>query len=156
MYKITFCLLGALYLAFEVTFNAIFEKESWKEKIRLQGQSSVYMFPVGGFIGILFLWLYSIPVIHGMSMLGLAMFFGGVITIVEAIAGYMLNIKLKLNLWDYSKAPLNWKGQTDIIHFVGWTALSPFIIWIIDRIQGIDYGVLENYKRIITDITRNL
>jgi uncharacterized membrane protein len=47
-----------------------------------------------------------------------------VITGIELITGFIVNRKLKLKVWDYSKLPLNFKGQICIGYSVLWYILS--------------------------------
>jgi uncharacterized membrane protein len=57
------------------------------------------------------------------------MFFGMIlITSLELLGGYLLNIKLKLKIWKYDSKiklfdkiiPLNILGQIDIYHSIAW------------------------------------
>ncbi len=50
------------------------------------------------------------------------------ITAVELIVGYIVNIRLKLNVWDYSKLPLNLFGQVCIPYSAIWGILSYAIL----------------------------
>lgn len=47
-----------------------------------------------------------------------------IITVVEFIAGCILNLWLKLDIWDYSNMPLNLLGQICIPYFFLWYLLS--------------------------------
>ena len=49
---------------------------------------------------------------------------GAVITAVEFAAGYLVNIRLKLNVWDYSAYKFNFKGQICLLYSVLWVFLS--------------------------------
>lgn len=54
---------------------------------------------------------------------------GLMITAIEAIFGFIFNIWLSQNVWDYSLLPLNYKGQVCILYTVLWCFLSaPFLI----------------------------
>lgn len=46
------------------------------------------------------------------------------ITSIELLAGYILNIKLKMNIWDYTNMPFNYKGQICLPYTVLWFLLS--------------------------------
>ena len=46
------------------------------------------------------------------------------ITLLEFISGVILNIWLKLNIWDYSYEPLNVLGQICLPFMAIWFALS--------------------------------
>ena len=47
-----------------------------------------------------------------------------VITVLELIFGYILNIVLKLGIWDYSSIPLNFMGQICLPFSIAWFFLS--------------------------------
>jgi len=49
---------------------------------------------------------------------------GAVITAVEFLTGALVNIRLKLNVWDYSRMPMNLYGQISLPFSVGWCLLS--------------------------------
>lgn len=48
---------------------------------------------------------------------------GAVITLCEFLCGFIVNIKLKLNVWDYSNRKLNIKGQICPLYSVLWMLL---------------------------------
>lgn len=50
------------------------------------------------------------------------------ITAVELISGYILNIKLKMNIWDYSYMPFNFRGQICLPYSILWFALSSILL----------------------------
>ena len=51
------------------------------------------------------------------------------ITVIEFISGYVLNIVLQLDIWDYSRIPFNLLGQICLPFSVAWYILSlPAII----------------------------
>lgn len=46
------------------------------------------------------------------------------ITLIEFISGVIINIVLKLNVWDYSHLPLNICGQVCLLYSFFWFILS--------------------------------
>jgi len=46
------------------------------------------------------------------------------ITLTELISGYLVNLVLKMNVWDYSGYPYNLKGQICLLYSVLWGLLS--------------------------------
>ncbi len=48
----------------------------------------------------------------------------GFITFIELIFGIIFNIMLKKDVWDYSKLPLNFKGQICLLYSFFWGILS--------------------------------
>ena len=47
-----------------------------------------------------------------------------VITTAEFISGYILNVRCRLHVWDYTKQPLNIKGQVCALYSLLWAFLS--------------------------------
>ena len=46
------------------------------------------------------------------------------ITVIEFCSGYVLNLKMGLNVWDYADRPMNAKGQVCALYSVYWFFLS--------------------------------
>ncbi len=105
---ILFALGGIFYLLIELL---------WR------GYSHWTMFFLGGTC---FLLLGLINEFYDFSIpLVLQMFFGAVIiTALEFIAGYILNIRMGLEVWDYSALPLNILGQISLPYMILWFFLS--------------------------------
>ena len=57
-----------------------------------------------------------LPIKCGLCALG--------ITAVELVSGCILNLGLKLNVWDYSRMKYNIKGQVCLLYSVFWLLLS--------------------------------
>ena len=57
------------------------------------------------------------------------------ITSLEFIFGYILNIVLKMGIWDYSNMPFNIMGQVCILYSFLWFLLSAFAIILDDFIR---------------------
>lgn len=74
------------------------------------------------------------------SLLGQMVVGGSIITIIEGITGWIVNIKLGLNIWDYSSLPYNYKGQVCLLFFVLWCLLSLVAIVIDDYIKYLILG----------------
>lgn len=58
---------------------------------------------------------------------------GAFITVIEYIIGYVMNIKLGAEIWDYSLMPLNLSGQICFSFSVLWCAISMPIMMILGR-----------------------
>lgn len=56
------------------------------------------------------------------------------ITAMELTAGIILNIYLKMDIWDYSKMFLNFLGQISVFYSAVWFILSFVILKIIHKI----------------------
>lgn len=141
-----FLFFGLLYYVFESMFNFIYEdlfnsKETWKEKLRLKttNSPSFWMIPVASILGVILHLIFLIPIdFHNIFILIPACILGGaIITSAELASGYLLNIKLKLNLWNYDTKitlfgkviPLNCLGQIDVIRSIAWVGIT-FLFWI--------------------------
>lgn len=113
-----FLIFGFLYCLIEILFR---------------GYTYPSMLVVGGFCGLL------IGLINDYSPsmnLILQMLLGTIIvTIVEFITGYILNITLGLNIWDYSNLPYNVMGQICLRFSCCWFILSYFVIKLDDFLR---------------------
>lgn len=62
------------------------------------------------------------------------------ITTTELIFGFILNIILNLNVWDYSQTPFNFMGQVCLPFSLLWFVLSYVLILIIDFAKEKGHG----------------
>ena len=68
-------------------------------------------------------------------------FYGGIIiTLVEFVAGCIVNLWLGWNVWDYSNIPFNLLGQICLPFSVIWCLISIFGIVLDDYIRYIFFG----------------
>ena len=58
-----------------------------------------------------------------------------IITILEYITGYIVNIKLGMNVWDYSLLPFNLNGQICLLFSILWYFISAIGIILDDIIR---------------------
>ena len=58
-----------------------------------------------------------------------------IITFLELITGYIVNIRLNLNVWDYSRLPYNFHGQICLAYSMIWMLLSIVCIFADDIIR---------------------
>lgn len=70
-------------------------------------------------------------------------------TVLEYIFGYILNIKLGLNVWDYSNMPFNVDGQICLTYSIAWTLLIPFAFWLGDHYRHNKLGEESNSTLLI-------
>jgi hypothetical protein len=145
---LVYVVYGLMYYVFEAMFNfitidVINSKKTWKEKMRLitSVAPSFWMIPVGSIVGLLLYLFFLIPfdMTKIYILLPVCLLGGIMITAAELGSGVLLNIKLKLKLWDYSASkiviggktiPLNYLGQIDIYRSLGWCALTWLIYYI--------------------------
>ena len=116
---ILFLIGGSIYYLFEIL---------WR------GYSHWTMFILGGICFVIIGLLneqydYNMPLVEQMfsSMI--------IITTLEFISGVILNIILKMNIWDYSNLPFNLFGQICIPFMIIWFFLSPIAIVVDDYIR---------------------
>lgn len=103
-------------------------------EILWRGYSHISMFFVGGLcfviIGMLNeFYTYSMSLISQMIISSL------IITIIEFVSGCILNIWLKLDVWDYSSAPFNLYGQICLPYMILWFLLSSVAIILDDLLR---------------------
>jgi uncharacterized membrane protein len=109
-----------------------------------RGYSHISMFILGGICGIIIGGLnnwYS----WDMSIIKQMFISGIIITILEYITGYIVNIKLKLNVWDYSNMPFNIDGQICLPFSIRWVCISLIGIVLDDWLRYILFD--EEYKK---------
>lgn len=58
-------------------------------------------------------------------------------TVMELLAGLVLNVWLGLDVWDYSGVPGNIMGQVCPQFTLAWAALSAVAVWVEDRLHKI-------------------
>lgn len=116
---ILFIIGGTIYVSLELLFR---------------GRSHISMFILGGLCfvtvgGINNYISWEMPLI-------LQMLIGAVIiTTLEFITGYIVNIKMGLNVWDYSNQPFNIKGQICLSFSFLWMLLSLIAIVLDDYLR---------------------
>lgn len=66
-----------------------------------------------------------------------------IITAIEFITGVIVNIWLKLDVWDYSEVPYNLLGQICLPYSIIWLALSLVCIFLDDFIR---YKIFDEEK----------
>ena len=68
-----------------------------------------------------------------------------VVTAYEFLFGFIFNIVLKKNVWDYSKIPFNFKGQICLLYSVFWWILGLIFIPIAEILNN----RLKNKKKVL-------
>ncbi|PWM60969.1 MAG: hypothetical protein DBX63_08455 [Clostridia bacterium] len=103
---LTFFLGGTIYVLLELL---------WR------GRSHVSMFCAGGLALLL---LHGLFLRFALPLFAQCLLGGLVITAIEFVAGAIVNVRLKLNVWDYSKMPLNLYGQVCLPFSLLWCLLT--------------------------------
>ena len=101
-----------------------------------RGYSDISMFFVGGVCFVL-IGLLNEPMKLRNIKIRWQMLIGGciIVTPLEFIAGYILNIRLSLGIWDYSNLPGNVMGQICPLFTFLWCLLSIVCIFIDDIVR---------------------
>ena len=86
-----------------------------------RGRSHVSMFCAGGLALLL---LHGLFLRFALPLFAQCLVGGLVITAIEFVAGAIVNVRLKLNVWDYSKMPLNLYGQVCLPFSLLWCLLT--------------------------------
>ena len=106
--SILFLIGGVIYFALEMLYR---------------GRSHWTMIIVGG-ICFLFCGAVNEVFTYDMSLLWQGVVCSLMVTAVELIAGYMINIRFGLDVWDYSNMPMNLYGQICLPFSVLWIILG--------------------------------
>ena len=109
------------------------------------GYANISMFAVGGLCGLLVGSINQIPRFYNMSVWKQAVIGTFIVLAVEYISGYILNVKLGLDIWDYSNMYFNVNGQICFEFAVLWFFLMPAAIWLEDFIRFKFWGEEERY-----------
>lgn len=103
-------------------------------EIMYRGYSHWSMFMLGGScficIGLLNEWLPRTTPVWIQALIG-----GGIITILEFVTGYIVNILLGWKIWDYSNLPLNVLGQICLPFCILWIGIAAIAILLDDWLK---------------------
>lgn len=150
-----FISFGLIYVFIEVVFTSFLGIYS-STFMAFKGQSSLWMFVVGGITGVLlshlFDWKISKLNLLYKTLIGVALVF-----LIEFVSGVVLNLLLNFHIWNYAYVPLNVLGQITFLYTPLWFALVPFVFFINDFLcwvfydEVMDYdNIWEVYKRVFT------
>jgi uncharacterized membrane protein len=92
-------------------------------EILFRGYSHISMFIAGG---ICFILIGLLNEVYSWKMALISQMFisAGIITAVEFLVGLIVNVWLKLHVWDYSRMPYNLLGQVCLLYTNIWFFLS--------------------------------
>ena len=130
---ILFAIGGAIYSLIEI---------AWR------GYTHISMFIAGGICfvlvgGINNFFPWSLGIIQQTLM---AAFF---ITLVELIAGLVVNVRLGLGVWDYSGLPFNFMGQISLLYSLLWMPLALFAIFLDDWLRFVLFDEKKPHYTIV-------
>ena len=103
-------------------------------EILWRGYTSLSMIIVGGICGLI---VGLINEKFNYSVLSQMVIGMVIVTVIEFVSGYVLNIKLGLGIWDYSNMKYNFMGQICPQFSMVWFFLSYAIIYIDDYIRKV-------------------
>ena len=116
---IIFIIFGLLYGLLEILFR---------------GYTHWTMVVLGGICGVLIGLLNEVTPTMKIT---LQMFISSLmVTALELVFGYILNIRLVLHIWDYSNQPFNFHGQICLLFSILWFFLSILVIYLDDYIKA--------------------
>lgn len=104
-----------------------------------RGYSHPTMFIVGGLCFVLIGILNEIFT-ESMSLLTQGIIGSAIVTTIELISGYIINIQLGLDVWDYSDLPLNILGQVCLPYSFLWIVLSIIAVVVDDFCRECIFG----------------
>ena len=103
-------------------------------EILWRGYTSLSMIIVGGICGLIIGLINEKIDCSVLSQMVIGMV---IVTVIEFVSGYVLNIKLGLGIWDYSNMKYNFMGQICPQFSMAWFFLSYAIIYIDDYIRKV-------------------
>lgn len=139
---VLFLIMGSIYYYLEILYD---------------GSSHYSMFIVAGVCGVFGDLINEIK--PDMKVIKQCFLITSLILFLEYITGYFLNIRMGLNIWDYSSLPLNLNGQICLSFGLIWFFLfSPLIIWLGDAVRHFLWNeeagntLFNIYKEVFTEI----
>lgn len=130
---ILFLIGGLVYSAIEIAYK---------------GDTHYSMFIVGGLCFILIGGInsylsYDMPLIYQMLISSV------IITVLEFISGCIVNLWLKIGVWDYSRMPFNVLGQICLLFMIIWFFLSAVGIFLDDFVRWKMFGEEKPHYRLL-------
>lgn len=109
-------------------------------ELLFRGHSHISMFFVGGIAFVLIGEINEIPFLKDYPLFYQMLMGSLIITLLELCSGYILNIKLGLDVWNYSSLPFNYKGQICLYFSILWFFVSLIAILLDDYIRYRFFG----------------
>lgn len=102
-------------------------------EIMWRGHSHVSMFLDGGVCFVLIGLMNEI--VPGLPLAVQAVLGASLIVFSELLVGSLVNLRLGLNVWDYSNQPMNYRGQVCLPFFLLWIPLAAFASVVDDTLR---------------------
>lgn len=119
-FLILWLLLGVAYSQLELFFR---------------GFTYVQMTFIGGLCGALIGLLDAHPAYYNRTMFQQCVLGTLIVLLIEYISGYLFNIKLGMDIWDYTCLPCNLRGQICLPTAVIWFFICPLAVWLDDYLR---------------------
>ncbi|MGE5389534.1 MAG: putative ABC transporter permease [Deltaproteobacteria bacterium] len=100
-----------------------------------RGWTNIAMLFIGGFCGVIVGSLNEYPDYMDLKVWQQTLLAWPLVLIVEFVSGWVLNIRLGLQIWDYSGLPGSIYGQVSLPYALLWLPLIPFAIWLDDWLR---------------------
>lgn len=113
-----------------------------------RGYSHISMFILGGICFVL-IGLINEYLTFEMPLWKQQLISACIITILEFIFGIILNVWLKLNIWDYSNFKINILGQVSLLYCIFWFFLSIIAIILDDYLRHWLFKEEKPYYRLL-------
>lgn len=68
-----------------------------------------------------------------------------IITSAELICGFIVNIRLNLGVWDYSRLPLNFMGQICLLYSVLWGFLCIPVSYLCIKLDTLEHRLFSRH-----------
>lgn len=134
-----------IYITIEVVWTSVQNiYEIGSGPMALMGGSSLWMGVLGGILFLLLGQINEFAVVRDRFPLAIQSLIGALlITVLEFITGMILNVWLKLDIWDYTGFPLAnlFYNQINLVHSLCWFLLCPFAFWMDDVLRWVFYRV---------------
>ena len=111
-----------------------------------RGWTNITMLFVGGICCVLIGLLDEFSKRYNLKIWQQCIFGAVIILFIEFVSGVILNIWLKLNIWDYSKRWGNIKGQICVSYAALWFILTPLALWLNNFLKWKIFGEEKPYK----------
>lgn len=116
-------------------------------EIAYKGDTHYSMFIVGGLCFVLIGGInsyldYDMPLVYQMLVSSF------IITLLEFVSGCIVNLWLKVGVWDYSQMPLNVLGQICLLFMIIWFFLSAVGIFLDDFVRWKMFGEEKPHYRL--------
>jgi len=148
-YPILFITFGLVYVFLEVFYHSIVGDltPQWKY-LSFIGYTSLWVFPIGAICGVILGMLNELKHVKDIRPSFQCIIGTILVLIIEYFSGYMLNMKLGLNIWDYSFLPLQINGQISLLFALLWFCIAPLALWLDEFIKWVVFDEVAEYKNL--------